>query len=167
MKKKKPSKAKLLRSWRIESPPYQYHQLRYKNPPEKGVFWYWFSLEVRQRDVDKYGVCISCGKPITVKTSQAGHFIAAQGCGRDLLFDQMNVHAECPGCNGFDPNHLIGYERGLEARYGPQVVKDLKERYWEYKNGDPVKDWSADKYAEKIKSLQSFQQAEQHDATQK
>jgi len=157
MKKKKQSKAEFLRSWQIDSPPYQYHQLRYKNPPEKGVFWYWFSLEVRQRDVDKYGVCISCGKPITVNTCQAGHFVAAQSCGRDLLFDPMNVHAECRGCNGFDSNHIIGYERGLTERYGADLPKELKERYWQYKTGGPVRDWKASEYQEKIKALGSFQ----------
>ena len=162
--KKKQTKADFLRSWEIKSPPYQYHQLRYKNPPEKGVYWYYFSLEVRQRDVDKFGVCISCGKPITVDTCDAGHFVSAQGCGRDLLFDPMNVHAECGGCNGFDANHLIGYERGLEARYEAPTVVSLKDRYWKYKNGDIQKDWKASEYAEKIQALNSYQQAKQRNA---
>lgn len=158
MSKKKQSKADFLRSWGIQSPPFQYGNLRYKNPPEKGVYWYWFSLEVRNRDVDKYGVCISCGKPITVESSQAGHFVSAHGCGRDLLFDPMNVHAECGGCNGFDSNHLIGYERGLIERYDQSVPVYLKDMYWEYKNGDPLKDWKASEYADKIRELKVYQE---------
>lgn len=166
-KKKKQTKADFLRSWGIESPPFSYQQLRFKCPPEKGVYWYYFSLEVRQRDVEKYGVCISCGKPITLHTCQGGHFIAAQGCGRDLMFDPMNVNAECAGCNGCDANHLIGYERGLEKRYGADAPAILKEKYWKYKNGDIQKEWKASEYAEKIKALKSYQQRIQQNATQK
>ena len=157
MKKKKQTKADFLRSWGIETPPFQYSQLRYKSPPEKGVYWYWFSLEIRHRDVEKYGVCISCGNAITVSTCQAGHFISAHGCGRDLLFDPMNVHAECGGCNGFDSNHLFGYEKGLIERYDESVPVYLKDCYFEYKNGGKVKDWKASEYAEKINALNSYQ----------
>lgn len=165
MPKKKQTKADFLRSWYIETPPFQYNNLRYKNPPEKGIYWYYFSLEVRQRDVEQWGTCISCGKPITVDTCQAGHFVAAQGCGRDLLFDLLNVNAECPHCNGCDPNHLIGYERGLIKRYGPEAPKLLKDKYFLYKNSDvPVKDWKKSEYADKIKLLTSYQQRAMQDA---
>ena len=159
MRKKKQSKADFLRSWGIESPPFQYQQLRYKNPPEKGVYWYYFSIEMRTQDVEKYGVCISCGKPVVVRGCQAGHFVAAHGCGRDLLFDPMNVNAECAGCNGKDQNHLLGYERTLIERYGEEAVQDLKQRFFEYKESTvPVKDWSRKEYIEKIKALKSYQE---------
>lgn len=162
--KKKQTKADFLRSWGIETPPYQYGNLRYKNPPEKGVYWYYFSLYVRQRDVERWGTCISCGKPITVDTCQAGHFIAAHGCGRDLLFDPLNVNAECPGCNGKDQNHLWGYEKNLINRHGAEVPSMLKLRYFEYKNSDvPIRDWKASEYAAKIKLLPSYTHATIHD----
>ncbi len=158
VKKKKTTKKDLLRQWHLPET-FQWSNLRYKHPYEKGVYWYWFSLEVRQRDVERYGTCISCGKPITVDTSDAGHYIAAAGCGRDLLFDPLNVNAECGRCNGFDENHLFGYKRGLVNRYGKEAPLSLEDRYFLYKNStDPVKDWSAKEYAEKIKALSSFQQ---------
>lgn len=156
--KKKQSDVDMLRSWGITNPNFRKKHLRYQSPVEKGIYWYYLSLYVRQRDVETYGVCISCDKPISVDTCDAGHFIAAAGCGRDLLFDLHNINAECGRCNGFDANHLIGYERGLTKRYGKDLPLSLKERYWLYKNGDPVKDWKATEYEEKIKALKSYQQ---------
>ena len=155
---KKQSKADFLREWGFEVPRFKWTQLRYKSPPEKGVYWYYFSIEVRKRDIEKWGVCISCGKPITMENTDAGHFIPAASCGRDLLFDPLNVNAECKGCNGFDSGHLFGYERGLTKRYGKEAPALLKDKYFLYKNGDPVKDWKITEYRDKIKELNSYQQ---------
>lgn len=88
----------------------------------------------------------------------AGHFIAAHGCGRDLLFDQFNCHAECKGCNGFDENHLHGYERGLIKRYGKELPQQLKQRYYEYEYSDKaIKDFRREEYSAMIKQLPSYQ----------
>jgi predicted RNA-binding Zn-ribbon protein involved in translation (DUF1610 family) len=122
-------------------------------------------LEIRHRDCKKYGTCISCGKSIEVDTCDAGHYAPAGSCGRDLIMDQNNVHAECYRCNAFDQGHLIGYRKGLIARYGQDLVDDLERRYFEYKNSKEVlKDFKGSVYAEKIKALSSFQQ-EMHNAT--
>lgn len=158
---KKQSKADFLRSWGIEDPvkiKAGFSWLRYKNPPEKGVYWYYFSLYVRQRDVEDWGTCISCGCPITVETSDAGHFIPASACGRDLIFHSVNVNAECSRCNAFDDSHLFGYEKGLIHRYGEGTVEMLKSKYWEYKNAEsPVKDWNADFYSGLIRALPTYE----------
>lgn len=157
-KKKKQSKKDFLSSWLLPEK-FQWSHLRYKNPPEKGVYWYYISLFVRERDVKKYGKCISCGKPITVDTCDAGHFIPASSCGRDLLFDLLNVNAECGRCNAFDEGHLFGYERGLAARYGKEAPLLLKDKYFLYKQRkEPIKDWKKDFYADKIKQLPTYQQ---------
>lgn len=155
--KKKQTKADFLREWGLPYPSFQYHHLRYKNPPEKGVYWYYFSLYVRQRDVEQWGTCISCGKAITMETAQGGHFLPASSCGRDLLFDERNVNAECARCNAWDEGHLFGYERGLIERYGQEAVSELKEKYAARKaSGEVLKDWSAEKYREMIKKLPSY-----------
>lgn len=158
----KQSKADFLREWLIDDPvkiKAGFSWLRYKNPPEKGVYWYYFSLFVRERDVKEYGTCISCGKEITVDTCDAGHFIPASVCGRDLLFDEMNVHAECSRCNAWDESHMLGYERGLAFRYSDKTVEDLKQRFFTYKyHSSPVKDWKPHEYAEKIRALPTYKQ---------
>lgn len=161
VKKKKQSKADILRSWFMPEK-YSWSSLRYKNPYQKGIYWYYISLYVRQRDVKKYGTCISCGKPISIDTCDAGHFIPAGSCGRDLLFDLLNINAECGRCNAWDEGHLFGYERGLVDRYGKDAMLSLKDRYFLYKNRDKtlptIKDWKASEYEEKIKALNSYQQ---------
>lgn len=154
MKKEKQSKADFLRSWRMPYPHFPYSSLRYKNPPEKGVYWFYFSRFVRGRDVTEYGTCISCGRPITVETSQAGHFAPASSCGRDLIFDPINVNAECERCNAWDEGHLFGYERNLRLRYGDVAVDDLKRRYHEYRESKtPLKDHKADFYVARLGDL--------------
>jgi len=130
--------------------------LRYTNPPEKGVYWYWFSHYVRERDVAQWGVCISCGRPITFDSCQAGHFIPANSCGRDLLFDERNVNAECKRCNGFDEMHLIGYAQNLDKRFGIGSSQLLIQRYHEYKNGPVVRDWKRAEYEAKIYALPNY-----------
>lgn len=139
-------------------PKFGYGDLRYKHPPEKGVYWYYFSLMVRKRDVENWGTCISCGRPITMENCDAGHFMPARDCGRDLLFDPLNVNAECKGCNGFDETHLLGYAENLDIRYGEGTAKSLRERRDAYKLGGIVKDFSGEVYAQFIRELPTYQQ---------
>lgn len=155
--KKKPSKKDFLKSWGIDNPHMRIGLLRYKNPPEKGVYWYLFSLFVRQRDVEKWGTCISCGRSITMESCDAGHFMPAGSCGRDLLFDPLNVNAECSQCNAWDDTHLLGYAEGLDKRYGQGTALALRKRRQEYKDSKiPTKDFSAKEYELLIKSLPSY-----------
>lgn len=143
-----------MRSWNLDP---RKVTLRYKNPLEKGVYWYYFSLWVRQRDVEAYGKCISCGDPITVESSHAGHFMPAKDCGHDLMFDVRNVNAECRRCNGFDETHLLGYAEELDRRYGAGTALSLRKRRDEYKNSPtPIKDFKAHEYAELIKALPTY-----------
>lgn len=153
---KKKSKADLLRSFAIPEERVRMGTswLRYKNPLEKGIYWYYFSLFVRMRDVEKYGTCISCGRIIDVETSNAGHFMPAEDCGRDLLFDERNVNAECAHCNAWDSTHLLGYAEGLDERYGDGTAERLRERRENYlKSSDVVKDWNRVQYEEKVREL--------------
>ena len=160
---KKESKVEFLRKWGITEPTLLragFSWLRYKNPPEKGIYWYYFSRWVRQRDVDIWGTCISCGKPITFDTCDAGHFMPAASCGRDLLFDPKNVNAECSRCNAFDETHLLGYAEGLDIRYGVGTADRLRQQRNQYlETRTTVRDWKADVYADKIRELPTYQQA--------
>lgn len=154
---KKKTKASILREWGVPNT-FNSGDLRYKVPIEKGIYWYYISREVRHRDVEQWGTCISCGKDITFDTCQAGHFMPASNCGRDLLFDLRNVNAECNKCNAFDTTHLLGYAENLDKRYGEGTSLALRNRRDEYRKGSPVKDWKGHEYGEKIKSLNSYPQ---------
>lgn len=154
--KKKTSKKDLLRQWGLPEK-FQWRGLAYKQPYQKGIYWYWFSLEVRKRDVEKYGTCVSCGKPIGMYCD-AGHFMPAGDCGRDLIFDPRNVNAECKGCNAFDKTHLLGYAQNLDKRYGKGTAQKLRDRRKAYKESKtPVKDFSAREYEVLITNLPSYQ----------
>jgi len=154
---KKPKKARttqksILRLWGLPEK-VQASNLRWKHPIEKGIYWWFFSRFIRERDVKKYGTCISCNRPITVDTSDCGHFIPAASCGRDLLFDEINNNAECSHCNAWDELHLIGYAKGLDKRYGQGTAERLLQRYYDYKYGPTVKDWKKADYEEKIRLI--------------
>lgn len=154
--KKKLSKADLMRSFGIpeERVKMGASWLRYKNPAEKGLYWYWFSIYIRQRDIKKYGTCIACDKPITMENSNAGHFMPAEDCGRDLLFDELNVNAECQKCNAWDSTHLLGYAENLDRRYGNGTAMKLRSRRATYKASRvPVKDWNRTEYSRKIEAI--------------
>lgn len=143
---------KLIRSGGLKS------LLRYANPIEKGVYWYWFSRQIRQRDVSKYGTCISCGRELTFETAQAGHFIPAVKCDRELLFDFQNVNAECAGCNAFDEFHLVPYARNLDKRWGAGTADSLEARKKaREENKEVIRDWKGDVYARLIRELPIYQ----------
>lgn len=145
---KKREKEKLLEEQYGVKPTY------YRYAGKKGIYWYLLSMYVRMRDFNKYGTCISCGKPFnTWKDSQAGHYAPAQNCGFDLLFDKMNIHGECPKCNNpvFSGGKLIPYRANLVIRYGEDFVKELDARYAAKKT---MKEWTSKEYDIEIRKLQ-------------
>lgn len=155
-KKRKKTKIALWREFGVPDNAYRRYQ------GIKGIFWYYFSLYIRERDVRMYGTCISCGRGITVDNCDAGHFMPAGQCGRDLLFDEINVNAECKSCNGFDETHLFGYAEGLDRRYGEGTAIryrfKLAEIKAQRKQGMVEKDWKAGEYEEKIRALPNFKE---------
>lgn len=122
----------------------------------KGIYWYVTSIYVRTRDLKMWNRCISCNKWVNdISELQAGHFIAAGTGGFDLLFDLTNVNGECGYCNGFDQNHLVGYELGLDERYGAGTAAKLKQRYLTSRRATPMKGINDKQYHEKILQLQA------------
>ena len=155
---KKQTDADLFREWGLVEDYFRKKNLRYKNPIEKGIYWIYFARYIRERDLEKWGRCISCDKPLSYEDSQAGHFMPAGNCGRDLLFDELNVNAECGGCNAYDEAHLLGYADNLDKRYGQGTAMSLRKRREEYKNGPPLKEFKGHEYAQMIKKLPTYQQ---------
>ncbi len=123
--------------------------LRYRQPLEKGVYWYWLARYIRARDAFKWGSCISCGKPKSFEQLQAGHFMPAGSCGFALLFDERNLNGECERCNAWDDTHLLGYAENLDLRYGKDTARGLRVRY-EMRNSHITREWSRADYEVKI-----------------
>lgn len=86
-----------------------------------------FSRYIRLRDCHGGpGRCISCGRPSTVSTCDAGHFIPRAHTA--TRWNIRNVHAQCRECNRMKDGNAAGYRRGLIERYGPEVIDQLKQK---------------------------------------
>lgn len=82
-----------------------------------------FSKFIRQRDCTPTGSCISCGKPITFSTCDAGHFHNRRFM--SLRYDEHNVNAQCRYCNRFCEGSIQGYQKGLTKKIGENSVETL------------------------------------------
>lgn len=148
----KPSVASILREYGLPESMVKAgkHGLRYRNPLEKGIYWYWFAkVRVLEDFLEYGGRCVSCNRVKELSELQGGHFVPAGKCGFALLFHPENVNAECAGCNGFDEMHLRGYEKHLDNRYGPGTGEKLVQ----LKNRVTMKEWSALEYVPRIAEL--------------
>ncbi len=54
----------------------------------------------------------------------AGHFV--QGRRNAVLFDERNVHPQCPGCNLYRSGNIINYYPFMLETYGQEVIDELK-----------------------------------------
>lgn len=86
-----------------------------------------FNTFIRKRDQLPNGkwICISCGK--VIDKCHSGHYANTKQFGH-LRFDEMNVNAQCIGCNLHKHGNLIGYRQGLVKKYGERKVKELEEK---------------------------------------
>lgn len=98
-----------------------------------------FSLFIRLRDSAAYNYqyfrCISCGQIKPFDQMDCGHFISRTH--QATRFDEENAHGECRFCNRFSADHIIAYQRNLEAKIGKDRVDMLLAR------GRMTKKWSA------------------------
>lgn len=87
-----------------------------------------FSQYVRYRDGefrrgDWLVECITCGIEKPLKEMQAGHFVSRRV--NELRFDEMNVNAQCIGCNMFKQGEQYLYSKNLDAKYGDGTADAL------------------------------------------
>lgn len=97
-----------------------------------------FSLYIRLRDSGPdhlYFRCISCGQIKPFEQMDAGHFIGRTH--KSTRWDEDNVNGECRACNRMSADHIIYYQRNLEAKIGRQRVDLLLAK------GKQTKKWSA------------------------
>lgn len=96
---------------------------------EKQKAWTVFSQYIRLRDCLEttgtlhMGKCCTCGKIISYKESQAGHFIP--GRGGAILFLENNVHLQCAGCNIYRHGNVVEYLEFMRNKYGQEVLNEL------------------------------------------
>ena len=78
--------------------------------------WATFRLWIRARDKR----CVTCG---SVNNLQAGHRWHGK-----LDFDEININAQCSGCNKWRQGNLSKYDDYLIARYGMLAWQELYAR---------------------------------------
>lgn len=84
-----------------------------------------FSIYIRRRDCrDGTGRCISCSRPITFTTCDAGHYIPRTHTA--TRWNIYNVNAQCRECNRMKDGNASNYRIGLIERYGLPVVEELE-----------------------------------------
>lgn len=97
-----------------------------KNPNLKAKLDRIFSEYIRIRDANQQGytVCISCGKIVSWKEADCGHFVNRRHMA--TRFNEKNCNSQCRSCNRFDEGNNIGYMRGLIKKYGQAVIEELE-----------------------------------------
>lgn len=149
-RKIKPRKtnADFLRSWGIFPGTY----IRYKGL--KGVYWFWFSRTVRERDYKEHkGLCMTCLQYVEKGQDQGGHLFPASKCGFALLFHPKNVHLQHSHCNNprITPQAGVLNAIHIDQRYGAGTVEMLAKL-----KGLVIKEWGAAEYRKRICELPAY-----------
>jgi len=84
-----------------------------------------FSIFIRLRDIDADGFsyCVTCGKPMTLKTSQCGHFISRRHFA--TRWEEKNCAAQCVGCNMFAQGKQYEFGLAIDERFGIGTAQKL------------------------------------------
>lgn len=89
----------------------------------KKLVWNNFAIYIKIRDD---WTCFTCGKYSKSSNMHAGHFVSRRY--NSTLFDEMNVHAQCAGCNMFKNGEPHIYVKKLIDVYGYEKVQKLIEK---------------------------------------
>ncbi|GMO28636.1 MAG: hypothetical protein Ta2B_09460 [Termitinemataceae bacterium] len=96
--------------------------------------------------------CYSCGKVMSVKEAQAGHYMSRRYMNTRFLVH--NVHPQCPHCNKWLAGNIPLYRKHLVEEYGATEVERI-EALAQTKSGvtcELMEYWIAE-WKEKIKEL--------------
>ncbi len=96
------------------------------------VLWKVFSEYIRRRDAVKFSgsdrvKCITCEFVGHWKYDfDAGHFMSRKHLG--TKFHEMNVHAQCGGCNKFGQGKQYAYAKVIDRLYGNGTADLLEQK---------------------------------------
>jgi len=82
---------------------------------------------------DKGIACISCGKPDDgTHQRHASHYRPA-GTNKQLMFNELNIHASCMQCNAIKSGNLVDYRISLVNKIGIEKIEWLENYQGDYK----------------------------------
>jgi hypothetical protein len=100
--------------------------------------WKSFSDFIRTRDD---WTCVTCGRKGTGKDIHAGHALTKRMHGALLMFDDMNVHAQCYICNRYMEGAGIKLSIYIREKYGFDADKRLIQKIGASKKFKPNRQW--------------------------
>lgn len=84
---------------------------------------------IRERDIECFGVCISCLSKIT----EAGHYYPTS-THPGMRFYVSNIHGQETSCNHHKSGNLLEYRKGLIRRHGKSYIEKLEHDEMLYKS---------------------------------
>ena len=88
----------------------------------------WFSLYIRLREANEYGMCqcITCGKVGHYKKDgmQNGHFQSRKHL--STRFDEENCQVQCVKCNVYAWGEQYKFSLALDGKYGEGKAEELQ-----------------------------------------
>ena len=88
----------------------------------------WFSLYIRLREANEYGMCqcITCGKVGHYKKDgmQNGHFQSRKHL--STRFDEENCQVQCVKCNVYAWGEQYKFSLALDSKYGEGKAQELQ-----------------------------------------
>lgn len=88
---------------------------------------------IKKKNNEWVGTCITCGRTLPVASLQGGHFIS-RGC-IPLRWDKRNVHCQCQSCNGYKNGAYIEYSHWFIKQYGAEMFDAYVNVYKNWKQG--------------------------------
>tara|TARA_R110002012_G_scaffold309285_2_gene516205 strand:+ start:565 stop:969 length:405 start_codon:yes stop_codon:yes gene_type:complete len=87
----------------------------------------WFSLYIRLRDANDYGMvqCFTSGRVYHYKRMHAGHFMSRRYLA--TRFNEWNVQPQSPADNLFGQGEQWKFGIALNAKYGEGTSRELEE----------------------------------------
>src|SRR3990167_3668664 len=85
--------------------------------------WEVFSKFIRNRDDYR---CFTCGKEGEGSGMHAGHYIN-KALSQNLLFNEINVNAQCYRCNIHLGGNIDEYGHRLKIKYGEGIIEELRK----------------------------------------
>lgn len=85
-----------------------------------------FNAWIRKRDTNEGGTftCISSGRTLPANEMDAGHFYPATYTA--IRWDERNVNGQSRKDNRFKCGNLLGYYKGMQAKWGQDVIDELE-----------------------------------------
>lgn len=114
----------------------------------------YFSKYIRKRDTDYRGIgqCITCGKHVSIKSADAGHFIRRDR--EATRYDERNVNLQCRECNRFKSGEQFEHAKAIDEKYGEGTADELLQKSkMRCRRRQDDYEWLSKEFKEKLESL--------------